>query len=424
MLRSRIAPLVALLALLVFALAALSSSVFAQSPEQVLYAFYAYTTDCSKPTAPVVADGAGNLYGTTLGGGVNKYGCVFELSSSDSGGWNETVLYNFSGGLDGGSPWAGLIFDKAGNLYGTTEGGGPYGVGVAFELSPSSNGGWTETVLHSFGNGTDGAGPQSNLIFDKGGNLYGTTLGSVGTRRGGSVFKLSPGQSGWTETVLYTFPTSALGPDGNGPAGGVVMDRKGNLYGATGFGGEDGYGAVYELALLKDGSYKESVINSFDLSDGWEPQSGLTIDRSGTLYGTTVGGGGGPCFCGLVFRLKKNSAGIWTENVLHQMTGNDGASTQGPVVFDSLGNLFAVGQFGGGGSNTFGSVFELTPTPSGPWKETVLHIFDLLSNPNDGADPYAGVIVGPGQLFGTTNAGGPLFEGTVFEITLPAPVEP
>jgi hypothetical protein len=290
-----------------------------------------------------------------------------------------------------------------------------------------SNGGWTETILHTFGSGSDGVGPKSNLIFDSAGNLYGTTTFSGGTRKGGSVFKLSPGQNGWTEAVLYTFPTSLGGPDGNGPAGGVVMDRAGNLYGATGFGGEDGYGAVYELARLKDGSYKESVIHSFGLFDGLEPQSGLTIDRSGTLYGTTIAGGDvGVCYyvgCGIVFRLKKNSAGSWTENVLHQMTGNDGASTQGPVVFDSLGNLFAVGQVGGG-TNAFGSVFELTPTSSGPWKENVLHIFDYLSNTNDGASPYAGAIISQGQLFGTTASGGPDFNGTVFEITLPAPSEP
>jgi uncharacterized repeat protein (TIGR03803 family) len=349
------------------------------------------------------------------------------LSPSGSGGWNESVLHSFSGGLDGVEPAAGLVFDKAGNLYGTTLGGGAYGGGVVFELSPSSSGGWTETVLHSFGNGSDGYGPRSNLIFDSLGNLYGTTYFSGGNRQGGSVFKLSPGQNGWTETVLHTFPTSCFGPDGCWPASGVVMDRNGNLYGAAQGGGEDGYGAVYELARLKDGSYKESVIHSFGLFDGCGPWSGLTIDRHGTLYGTTIFGGDVvDCYfrgCGVVFRLKKDAAGIWTENVLHQMTGIDGGYALGQVVFDSLGNLFAVAQ-SGGGKNAFGSVFELTPTPSAPWKEDVLHIFDYLSNTTDGATPYAGVIVSHGQLFGTTSWGGANGEGTVFEITLPVPVEP
>ncbi len=279
-------------------------------------------------------------------------------------------------------------------------------------------------MLHSFGNGSDGYAPRSNLIFDSLGNLYGTTTISGGNRQGGSVFKLSPGQSGWTETILYTFPASIGGPDGDWPAGGVVMGRNGNLYGATASGGEDGYGAVYELARLKDGSYKESVIHSFGLFDGHLPLSGLTIDRHGTLYGTTwFGGDVSVCYyvgCGVVFRLKKNASGRWTENILHQMTGSDGFLPLGPVVFDSLGNLFAVAE-SGGPNNGFGSVFELTPTPSGPWKENVLHIFDYLSNTNDGASPYAGVIVSHGQLFGTTASGGPNGEGTVFEITLPAP---
>jgi uncharacterized repeat protein (TIGR03803 family) len=421
MLRSRIAPLDALLVIFVFALASFSASALAQ--EKVLHTF-TNPPSCSSPSAPLIADGAGNLYGTTFSGGTSgKYGCVFELSPNGSGGWNEIVLYNFSGGLDGGYPWAGLVFDKVGNLYGTTEGGGAYAVGTAFELSPVASGGWTETVLHDFGNGSDGTGPQSNLIFDKGGNLYGTTTFSGGTRKGGSVFKLSPGQNGWTETILYEFPASIGGPDGDVPAGGVVMDRKGNLYGATQAGGAGGYGAVYRLALLKDGSYGESVIHSFSLSDGFQPQSGLTIDRNGTLYGTTISGGDiGGCLCGIVFRLKKDATGSWTENVLHQLTGNDGSYALGPVVFDSLGNLFAVAQ-SGGGTNAAGTVFELMPAPSGPWNDKVLHIFDL-SNTTDGAAPYAGAIISHGQLFGTTASGGPDFNGTVFEITLPAPGEP
>jgi uncharacterized repeat protein (TIGR03803 family) len=203
---------------LLFGLAALSTSVFAQSPERVLYAFTnpPGRPVCSgrTPSAPLIADASGNLYGTTVVGGAAEVGCVFELSRSDDG-WKETVLHSFSG-PDGYFPSAALVFDEFGNLYGTTEFGGAYNSGVAFELSPSSDCEWTETILHSFGNGNDGYAPQSNLIFDENGNLYGTTLFSNGSLTAGSVYKLSRGQNGWTETVLYIFPASN-GSDGSIP---------------------------------------------------------------------------------------------------------------------------------------------------------------------------------------------------------------
>jgi len=398
---------------LLLALALFRLTAAAQSHERVLHVF-TYSPSCDSPEAPLVADTAGNLYGTTIGGGVSTYGCVFELSPTESG-WVETVLYNFSS-TDGAYPDSALTFDSQGNLYGTTVRGGSYDSGVAFELSPTNPGGWTETVLHNFGSGSDGNGPQSDLIFDRAGNLYGTTTGSGGNRRGGTVFKLTPGLGGWTETILYAFPTS--GPDGDWPAGGVVMDGAGNLYGATHFGGAGGYGSVYRLAILKDGSYRESVIHSFNLYDGWEPKTGLTIDGKGTLYGTTDAGGDTiACYCGVVFELTKNSNGKWTENVLHSMAATDGGSPMGPVVFDGAGNLYAAAQSGG----TFaqGTIFMLTPTSIGPWSETILHQFDYqYPDGKDGESPYAGVIVRRGQVFGTTaGGGGPDDSGIVFRIT-------
>ncbi len=375
----------------------------------------------------MIADASGNLYGTTLIGGANdNSGCVFKLSRNGSG-WSETVLHSFNS-TDGWQPTGALVFDQSGNLYGTAFGGGAYGGGVAFELSPSSNGAWTETILHNFGYYNDGHGAGSNLIFDADGNLYGTTTYASGERKGGTVFKLSPGPNGWTETILYTFPASTGGPDGDGPVGGVVIDHDGNLYGVTETGGANGYGAMYELARLKDGRYQESVIHSFDLNDGGGALSGLAIDRNGTLYGATdIGGDLGLCYhmgCGVVFRVKRDAVWSWTEDVLHQMTGSDGTSLHGPVVFDSLGNLFAVASSGGiRGINGQGSVFELTPTPSGPWNETVLHFFDdTYQNGRDGCAPYARVIIRRGQLFGTTVSGGAHDAGIVFEIAPPAPV--
>ena len=411
--RSRIATFggTLLIALVLFCLTAA-----AQSHERVLHVF-TYSPSCDFSTAPLTADAAGNLYGSTLVGGANKMGCIFELSPTATG-WQETTLYSFKGfsSGDGDGPAAALTFDSQGNLYGTTVRGGSYDSGVAFELSPTNPGGWTETVLHNFGSGSDGNGPQSDLIFDRAGNLYGTTTGSGGNRRGGTVFKLTPGLGGWTETILYAFPTS--GPDGDWPAGGVVMDGAGNLYGATHFGGAGGYGSVYRLAILKDGSYRESVIHSFNLYDGWEPKTGLTIDGKGTLYGTTDAGGDTiACYCGVVFELTKNSNGKWTENVLHSMAATDGGSPMGPVVFDGAGNLYAAAQSGG----TFaqGTIFMLTPTSIGPWSETILHQFDYqYPDGKDGESPYAGVIVRRGQVFGTTaGGGGPDDSGIVFRIT-------
>jgi uncharacterized repeat protein (TIGR03803 family) len=240
---------------LIIALVLFCLTAAAQSRERVLHVF-TYSPSCDSPSAPLTADAAGNLYGSTFVGGTTKMGCIFELSPTATG-WQETTLYSFNGfsSGDGAYPAAALTFDSQGNLYGTTERGGAYDAGVAFELSPTNGGGWTETVLHNFGSGSNGNGPQSDLIFDRAGNLYGTTTGSGGNRRGGTVFKLTPGLGGWTETILYAFPTS--GPDGDWPAGGVVMDGAGNLYGATHFGGAGGYGSVYRLAILKDGSYRE-----------------------------------------------------------------------------------------------------------------------------------------------------------------------
>jgi uncharacterized repeat protein (TIGR03803 family) len=211
------------------------STAVAQPNARLLHSFN-YPPDCSyDAAAPLITDAEGNLYGATYFGGAASSGCIFELSPTENG-WQETVLYSF-GGHDGSLPSAALVFDKSGNLYGTAQSGGAYDHGVAYELSPSATGAWTEKVLYSFGN--DGWYPASNLIFDEAGNLYGTTFfgANIG---GGTVFKLTPHEDGWTETLLYSFPDSSNGPDGYTPVGGLVRSGKGKLYGATSFGGEFG----------------------------------------------------------------------------------------------------------------------------------------------------------------------------------------
>ena len=231
--------------------------------ETVLHNFNHDGSDGYTPEAGLVLDAAGDLYGTTHDGGTHNCGTpqsddgcgtVFELSPASGGGWTETVLHSFSNnGLDGIYPFAGpLIFDAAGNLYGTTYWGGAYGVGTVFELRPNGGGSWTEAVLHNFKqNGTDGGQPLAGLIFDTVGNLYGTT-GLGGTYDSGTVFELTPsGGGGWTESLLYSFCSQNGCPDGNQPQAGLVPDADGNLYGTTNRTTYDASGTVFELTHLR-----------------------------------------------------------------------------------------------------------------------------------------------------------------------------
>jgi uncharacterized repeat protein (TIGR03803 family) len=203
--------------------------------QSVAYAFMG-GNDGWDPNSGVVVDKARNLYGTTTAGGIYGWGTVYELTPSGSG-WSEKILYNFTGGTDGGGPYADLIFDSAGNLYGVTSEFGSGNSGTVFELMPSG-GDWTFSLLYSFeGSG----GSDARLAMDAAGNLYGTTQTSASGH--GTVFKLSPGSGGWTYTLLHNF----TGPDGSGPHGGVVLDEDGNLFGTAPEGGTYGYGVVWEI---------------------------------------------------------------------------------------------------------------------------------------------------------------------------------
>lgn len=405
----------ALIALFVFLISLPFAS--ATPGQDVLYTFHG-VPDGGNPSVRLLADNLGGFYGTTGTGGEFNDGCVFHLIPGSDGTWSETVLYSFSG-TDGDSPDSSLILDAAGNLYGTTAGGGAFSGGIAFELSPSSTLPWTETVLHSFGNGLDGSDPQSELVFDSVGNLYGTTQfggSNGGFENGGTVYRLSPGAVGWVETVLYSFPLSYSGPDGDLPAGTVVMDKAGDLYGVTQAGGFYGYGSIFELTPSTDGSYRERIIHSFNLTEGSLPDATLVFDAHGNLYGTTLFGGDKnlcePNGCGTVFRLQRHADRTWSITVLRALKNTDGWCAIGPVAFDSAGNLYAAAECGG--AYGWGSVFQLIPGPTAPWSERILHSF---TNNPDGASPYAGVIVdAAGHVFGTTMNGGTANLGTVFEI--------
>jgi uncharacterized repeat protein (TIGR03803 family) len=266
--------------------------------EKILHTFSNDGTDGKYPWAGLVFDAAGNLYGTTFEGGtftVCPGGCgvVFELSPSENGKWTENILLDFGSGYTNAySPDLGsLIIDSAGNLYGTSGGGGTYGSGTAFELSPAAGGSWTETTLHNFGGAGDGAFPQGGLAFDASGNLYGTT--SAGGAYGfGTAFQLTPAGGGnWTETIMHSFDQET--GDGTLPRANVIVDSAGNVYGTTLEGGASDIGMVFELSPGIGGSWTETVLHSFQDNglDGETPGPSLTFDSSGNLYGTTYDGG-------------------------------------------------------------------------------------------------------------------------------------
>jgi uncharacterized repeat protein (TIGR03803 family) len=346
------------------------------------------------------------------------------------------VIYNFcsaSSCSDGAYPLSGLVFDAAGNLYGTTSEGGAYGTtclgagcGTVFQLSPAGNGTWTETVLHNFNDdGKDGWQPVAGLTFDTAGNLYGTTSFGGSSKAGacrnigcGTVFELTPGASGtWKEKVLYSFcPGHGCAGDGDQPQAGVILGEKGSLFGTTPLGGTrqrpcgQGCGVVFQLALA-NGKWKEKVLHTFTGQDGREPHASLIFDAAGNLYGTTSS---------TVFELKKNSG--WAEKVLHKFgKGKDGAALSAAVVFDASGNLY--GTTIKGGANSSGTVFRLTPEGGGKWAEAILHSFK--NNGQDGDWPDASVVFDrAGNFYGTTPAGGRPDSGcsaypcgTVFELT-------
>jgi uncharacterized repeat protein (TIGR03803 family) len=378
---------------------------------RVLYTFKG-GSDGSGPEAGLIADNAGNLYGTTVGGGAHGYGTVFRLAPDGT----ETVLYSFAGGKDGAYPQAGLIMDGSGNFYGTTYSGGTdgcegYGCGTVFKLAP----GGTETVLHTFcekSGCADGSTPAAGLIMDTSGNLYGTTV-TGGSDADcyyltgcGTVFRLA---ADGTETVLYAFQG---GSDGGNPYAGVIIDKSGNLYGTTEYGGTGGIvsaGTVFEVT--PDG--QEKVLWNFcslsSCDDGEFPAAGLIRDNAGNLYGTAAWGG----IMGTVFKLAPD--GTFTK--LHGFSDvPDGANPYAGLTMDKAGNLYGTTEAGGKKCGNYGSscgiVFKIAPDGT----ETVLHAFN--KRKGDGILPAAGLVKNGKSLYGTTSmiqwrSGG----GTIFKIT-------
>ena len=314
------------------------STVASKWTETSLYSF-TRSTRGARPEATVIRDANGNLFGTTWTGGAEDDGTVFELSPPATGkkNWTERVLHSFAGGNDGANPHAPLIEDRAGNLYGTTVYGGEQGIGVVFELVKPAAGKttWVERILSDFGSASNGGNPEAPLIFDASGNLYGTTS------NGGVVFELSPanGKSDWAETVLYKF---SGGKDGGVPEGALVLDGARNLYGTTFYGGASDAGVVFKLhpPTAHDATWRETVLHSFSGHQaGGNPAASLLLDAAGNLFGTASAGGS--YHDGVVFELIPPAPGkdAWSEKILHNFH-NDGTLPKTPLIADRSGNLF------------------------------------------------------------------------------------
>lgn len=404
--------------LIAFALTVLPGQTAGAQTFTVLHTF-SNGADGGSPQAMLTMDAAGHLYGTALAGGAG-YGTVFRLTK-ENGAWTFANLYNFegdNGNNDGAGPYAKVVIGPNGSLYGTTVAGGGddggcadfgyYGCGTVFNLQPplsvckSISCPWHETVLYQFVNGPGGVYPFGAPAFDRAGDIYGTTnLGNLG-----SVYELTHSSSGWMDSNLVSFS----GGNGGEPYDTLVLDSSGNVYGTAAGGGANDYGVVFELSLTESG-WVETLLHSFDVTDGNKPYGGLIFDSAGNLYGATSSGGSGSG--GTVYELSPSGGG-WQFNVLYDLTGSYEFGPQDSLTMDSSGNLY--GTTLGGGANDDGTVFKLTPTGGG-WAYTDL--YDFNSRGPSGCNPNGGVVLdSQGNIYGTTTAcGGSPGYGTVWMLT-------
>jgi uncharacterized repeat protein (TIGR03803 family) len=383
------------------------SITIAASPTFTVIEAFSGGMDSNYPGSGLTMDQVGNLYGTAAGG-THYWGTVYRLAPS-SGGWTYSVLYNFAGGNDGEQPNGRLAIGADGSLYGSTANGGQgclgAGCGTVFNLKPSMSGDWTETVLYRFLGGGDGMFPNGDVILDLADNLYGMAQGGSGV-----VYQLTPSNGDWTENTLFRF----TGNDGNQPTAGVVFDNAGNLYGTTSSGGSGFFGTVFQLVPSGSG-WSENILYNFQDagSDGTTPECSLTLDATGSLYGTTAhaGPGGG----GTAFKLTP-AEGNWSFTLIYGFTGPIGSGPNGGLTLDANGNLY--GATFAGGAYGYGAVFKLTPW-SGGWTYTSLHDF---TGGGDGGRPSSNVLLdSKGNLYGTAVIGGnpgcPSGCGVVWKIT-------
>jgi uncharacterized repeat protein (TIGR03803 family) len=396
---------------------------FVYNPQQPIYYPEAVTVTAAGQVFGILGTPSGYYY---------QQGSIFELTakSSPGGVWGFHLIYIFPF-TDGQWPSPGLVADAAGNLYGTTQYGGSSNLGMVFELSPTAAG-WKESTLYNFpsaGPGVYASGGPSPLTFDSKGNLFGTTEFG-GASDFGTVFELSPMVGGgWQEQDLYSFSASSESMSG------LVFDSSGRLYGVTFLGGAYGFGSVFQMTQQANGKWQKTTLYSFqgNPNDGANPYGGLIIDSAGNLYGTTEGGGNGDCFkgtdqvgCGTVFELSNVGGKGWTETILYQFFGGDGGDGSSPVgglIFDSSGNLYGTTSTGGtslkecpsyGYGAGCGTVFELSPSASG-WNETIL--YEFLGGTSDGSDPIGLVWDRLGNLYGPLDNDAAYDDGAIFKLT-------
>jgi uncharacterized repeat protein (TIGR03803 family) len=400
----RLFKIAALITVVAISFATMSAQSF-----KVIYTFTGGADSCNP--SYLTFDEKGNLYGTAGGdSGSSPYGNVFELIPSASG-WRESTLYTFqpSGG-DGQHPNGGVIFDKSGNLYGTTTLGGASSFGTLFELSPNADG-WTETILHDFdGPFTDASEPSSKLTFDSIGNLYGSSwYGGInnleqcdtnGDQAGcGTVFKFSSSGGSWAESALFSFDYS----DGFEPGGPPAIGPDGNIYQTSQSGGAKDFGT---LLRLSPESLTKTATLSFGNYDIHMATGALTFDRSNNLYGTSYWGGSDSQ--GSVYRITPKGK----LTILHSFTGKDGDGLW-PYAGVTLAGNAIYGSTDAGGAFGFGTLYGLTPSRSG-WVEQILYSFQ---NTTDGAYPGAELVPdGKGNFYGTAERGADGC-GVVYEIT-------
>lgn len=350
--------------------------------EKDLYSFGGREGDGGFPSGTLLLSSSGRLYGETQSGGayrclnehgvLEECGTVFELSPQADGSWSEQVIHAFNQdgkGVDGWFPSGGLVEDGQGNLYGVTAFGGGVkckytfpGCGTVFRLTPDGNGGWKESILHSFtGFGADGAQPLGALTIGADGNIYGTTSsGGSGNGAGGTAFALTPSGGSWKETTLHSFVAEGE-VDGRSPFAGMAIDQKGNLYGTTELGGPYGYGTVFRLSQSADGIWFETILHGFNFEhgDGYYPSAGKLTLGNGEIFGATQYGG--RYLDGTIFQLTESADGRWSETLLDSFNGqNDQTNPYADLAMDQYGNLYGtLSSFGN--LPCCGSAFELKP---------------------------------------------------------------
>ena len=412
----------------------LAASSLCAGQETVLHTFV-NKADGSAPGGGLTFDAKGNLFGTTASADTGEAidGTVFELAPKASGGFTFRTIHTFSQATgDGANPGSAFVLDAENNLYGTTPNGGN-GCGIVYELSPTKSGKWKENILHKFGSdGKDGCNPSGRLIFNQEGDLFGGTFNGGGGINNlfcnngcGTTYKLHLANGKWTETVLHRF--TGNGTDGWNPSGGLAFDAAGNLWGATFLGGAGdsstcgdpnggvGFcGTVFELTPNANGTWTESTLYSFvDASTGWNPLSGVILDKAGDLVGTTENGGS--ALDGTVFKITPKAKGKVEENLIHEFVGEaDGSFPQAGLTMDAAGTLYGVTLVGGGTAFTCtensgggcGIVYKLTPNSEGTaFTETILYTF---LGGADGAIPGDDRLAldANGAVFGSAGSGG------------------